>query len=205
VYLARIHRLRAEARLKRSAATAAVQERFAAQRAELRQRHQSERQQLKDKQSRLYVRIIAFLDFTGITRRRQQAARSALAKEHTAVRKEFSRRYHQARAEADRALKERYAKSVADERTKRHTHLAQLKDRHKQMDGFADIERQQRELDREHTRKLTDKKLEEFKREQGEKETGKTSGSFADAIRKVANQEKNRNDKDRGPDRGYER
>jgi hypothetical protein len=204
-YLARIHALQAEARLKRRAAAAAVRDRFAAQRTELRGRHQSERQQLKDKQSRLYVRIIAFLDFTGITRRRQQAARKELAKEHTASRKELSRRDHAARAEADRAVKERYAKMVADERTKRHAHLAQLKERHKQLEGFADIERQQRELDREHTRKLTDKKLEEFKKEQGEKETGKTSGSFANAIRKAANQEKNRRDKDKGPDRGYER
>ena len=31
------------------------------------------------------------------------------------------------------------------------------------------------ELDREHTRMLTDKKLEEFKREQDEKKSGKTS------------------------------
>lgn len=64
---------------------------------------------------------------------------------------------------------------------------------------------QQSELDREQMRKLTDKKLEEFKREQEEKKTGKTSGSFASAIKKAAKQEANRGSKDRGPDRSYER
>ena len=102
-------------------------------------------------------------------------------------------------------LKERYAGQIAGERQKRHAHLAQLKDRHQQADHFADIERQQSELDREQMRKLTDKKLEEFKREQEEKKTGKTSGSFASAIKKAAKQEANRGSKDRGPDRSYER
>ena len=205
VYLARIHRLRAETRLKRRGAVKAVREKFDGVRADLRARQQKERQLLRDKQSRLYIRIIAILDFTGITRRRQEAARKELAKGHTAARKELSVRYHQAKADADRAVKDRYAGQIAGERQKRHAHLAQLKDRHQQADHFADIERQQRELDREHTRKLTDKKLEEFKREQEEKKTGKTSGDFASAIKKAAKQEANRGSKDRGPDRGYER
>ena len=205
VYLARIHRLRVEGGLKRRVAVKAVREKFDGERAGLRARQQKERQLLKDKQSRLYVRVIAILDFTGITRRRQEAARKELAKGHIAERKELSARYHQAKADADRAVKERYAAQIGGERQKRHAHLAQLKDRHQQADHFADIERQQRELDREHTRKLTDKKLEEHKREQTEKETGKTSGTFANAIKKAANQEKNRGDKNKGTDRGYER
>lgn len=205
VYLARIHRLRAEARLKRRAAEAAVRDRFAVQRAALRERQQQERKLLKDKQSRLYIRIIAILDFTGITRRRQQAARKELARDHKAQRQDLSARYHAAKLDADRAVKQRYAAQVAGERQKRQAHLAQLKELHARADNFADIERQQRELDRDHTRKLTEKKLEEFKREQAEKETGKTSGTFASAIKKAANQEKNRGDKNKGPDRGYER
>ena len=191
--------------LKRRVAVKAVREKFDGERAGLRARQQKERQLLKDKQSRLYIRVIAILDFTGITRRRQEAARKELAKGHIAERKELSVRYHGAKTDADRAVKERYGAQIAGERQKRHAHLAQLKDRHQQADHFADIERQQRELDREHTRKLTDKKLEEHKREQTEKETGKTSGTFANAIKKAAKQEKNRGDKNKGTDRGYER
>jgi hypothetical protein len=205
VYLARIHRLRAETRLKRRAALATVRERFERTRSELRARHQHERQLLKDKQSRLYIRIITFLDITGITRRRQEAARKALARTHTAARSALSVRYREARLDADRAVKERYAKQIAAEGSKRVQHLAQLKERHSQLDGFADIERQQRELDREHTRKLTDKKLEAHQKEQGGEKTGKTSGDFANAIKKAAKQEADRGSKDRGPDRGLER
>lgn len=205
VHLARIHRLRVEAGLKRRAAVRTVRERFESLRADLRSRQQAERQLLKNKQSRLYIRIFAILDFTGITRRRQEAARKELAKTHTAARKDLSGRYHKARFEADRAVKERYAAQIAAERVKRLGHLAQLRERHAQLDQFADIERQQRELEREHVRSITQAKLDAFQHEQGDKQTGRTSGDFADAIRKSAKQEINRGGKNKGPDRGYER
>jgi hypothetical protein len=205
VHLARIQRLRVEARLKRRAAVSAERERFDGIRTGLRASQQEERKQLRDKQSRLYMRILRVLDLTGITRRRQDAARKALSAAHKTARTELSVRYHRAKTDADRAVKERYAAEVAGERGKRLAHLAQLKELHAQADNFADIDRQRRELDREHTRALTDKKLEDYKREQGEKQSGKTSGDFASAIRKTAKQEKDRNGKDRGPDRGIER
>lgn len=160
---------------------------------------------LKDKQSRLYIRIITFLDITGITRRRQEAARKALAKTHTAARSALSTRYRDAKLDADRAIKERYAKLIADEGKKRLAHLSQLNGRHSQFDSFADIERQQRELDREHTRKLTDKKLEAHQKEQGGEKTGKTSGDFANAIKKAARQEADRGNTPKGKDRTLER
>ncbi|MFM9850233.1 MAG: MobA/MobL family protein [Hyphomicrobiaceae bacterium] len=205
VYLARIHRQRAEARLKRRAAETAVRERFAPIREELRERQQQERKLLRNKQSRLYMRIIAMLDFTGITRRRQEAARKELAKAHTAARKDLSVRYHAEKAQADRAVKDRYRNQIEAERGKRVQHVAQLKERHAQLDRFADIERQQREIDREQMRTITDQKLEEFKKEQGEKSTGKTSGDFANAIVKAAKQEADRGGKNKGKDRGLER
>jgi hypothetical protein len=210
VYLARIHRLRVETGLKRRAAGRTVSERFERVRSDLRARQQQERKLLRDKQSRLYIRIITVLDITGITRRRQEAARKALAKTHTSARKELSERYRKARFEADRAVKERYAKQIASERDKRLEHLAQLRGRHEQQEGFAEIERQQREIEREHMRAITQSKLEAFEREQrdteqGGKTTGRTSGDFADAVRRAAKQEINRGSKDRGPDRGLER
>jgi hypothetical protein len=210
VYLARIHRLGVETGLKRRAAVKTVRERFEPIRDDLRARQQKDRQSLRDKQSRLYIRIITFLDITGITRRRQVADRKALAKTHTAARKQLSVRYHQAKADADRVVKERYAKQIAGERDKRLAHLTQLRGRHEQAENFADIERQQREIEREHTRDITQAKLEAFQREQrdtdkGDKQTGRTSGDFADAIRRAAKQENNRGSKDRGPDRGLER
>lgn len=205
VYLARIHRLRVETGLKRRAAVNTVRERFETIRSDLRARQQHERQLLRDKQSRLYIRIIAILDFTGITRRRQEAARKELARNHTAARKEFSGRHHKAKLDADRAVKERYAKQIANEGGKRLAHLAQIKELHQRADNFADVERQQREIEREHTRAITQAKLDGFQRDQGDKKTGRTSGDFADAVRRAAKQEINRGGKDRGPDRGLER
>jgi len=205
VYLARIHRLRVEAGVKRRAAAGTVRERFEVIRDDLRARQHKERKLLKDKQSRLYIRIITILDITGITRRRQEAARKQLAKSHTAAREELSTRYHAAKADSDRAVKERYRKQIEAERGKRLQHLAQLKERHSQFDGFADIERQQRELDREQMHRITQAKLESFQREQGGKKTGRTTGDFASAVLKAAKHEVDRGGKNKGPDRGLER
>ena len=54
-------------------------------------------------------------------------------------------------------------------------------------------------------RDITQAKLDAFQRDQGDKKTGRTSGDFADAVRRAAKQEINRGSKDRGPDRGLER
>ena len=65
---------------------------------------------------------------------------------------------------------------------------------------------QQSELDREQMRKLTDKKLEEFKRERGRRRPGKTIGQLRQRNQEGRQAgEANRGSKDRGPDRSYER
>lgn len=58
-----------EGALKRRAAIKTVRGKFDGERAGLRARQQKERDLLRNRQSRLYIRIIAILDFTGITRR----------------------------------------------------------------------------------------------------------------------------------------
>lgn len=207
LYRSRIKRLRAEAKLKKRAAEKRVREKYAKLRDQLRQRQQYERQLLKDKQSRLYARIFAFLDFTGITRRRQEAARKTLSARHKTERRAVSARYLRAGTLVKAAAQERYASEIARQQDRRTQHLAQLKDRHQQADSFADIERQRRETEREQMRLITDAKIEAWRREQVKPERSKVGGDFANAVLKAAGQEKDRGkgNEHRGPDRGFER
>jgi len=208
-YWARIRRLRAERNLKLRAAIKRVRRKYAPLRRKLRERQQKERRLLKDKQSRLYIRIIAMLDFTGTTRRRQEVARKALSTQHRAERQKFSARYHKAGQAVTALIKERYAGEIARQRAKRVQHLAQLKERHRQEDNFADIARQQREIEREQMHRVTQAKLEGWIRDNaandGGKKGGKASEGFAKALLKAAKQEADRDGKDRKFDKGLER
>jgi hypothetical protein len=206
LYLARINRMRAERNLKVRAAERRVREKFDTARGTLRKRHEQERQALKDKQSRLHIRIFALLDITGTTRRRHEAARKALSKTHKEERKAISDTYKTAKKAAKDATRDRYKKEIADQHVKRARHLAQIRDKNERADDFADIDRQQRELDREHTRRITEAKLDNWK-EQG-KEGGKDGGTktgthdFARAIVRAAKQEAGR---PKEPGKGLER
>jgi len=82
LYRSRMKRFAAEGRLKLRAAERGVREKYMPLRTALRQRQQAERAQLRAKQGKLYARIMAWLDFTGITKRRQEAARKALSVRH---------------------------------------------------------------------------------------------------------------------------
>lgn len=204
LYLARIDRLRAENRLRIRAAIKGVADKHAPRRDELRTRQEQERGQLRDRQGRLYIRIIAMIDFTGITRRRQQAARKSLSATHKSERRGLRARYERERDSAVSPVRERYAREILAETKKRAGHLAQLRDRHERADNFADIERQQREIEREHVRAITDRKIEERLREQG-KESSKTGDAFMQAVRKSARQEQDRKAHTKRNDRDYER
>lgn len=201
LYSARVKRLAAERNLKTRAALKRVDERFVPQHDALRSRHEGERQALKNKQSRLRAKIFALLDFTGTTRRRQEAARKVLSAQQKQERRDLKGRYQAAWEQAASFVKQRYEAEIRGEEDKRKEHLAQLRERHGQADNFADIDRQQREIEREHLRAITQKKIDQWQAEQraekdkgsgGDKGRSGVSDSFAKAILKAAKKEADR-------------
>jgi len=163
-YNAEIRRLRKEARLKIRAATRQVRERFDPKREALREKQQRERGQLRAKQGRLYMRIMATLDFTGITRRRREAARKALSATHREERQALSERYREMQRFKLAAVKNRYEGQIEKAHGKKLTHLSVLHDKHGSAERFADYERQERETDREQSRLVTERKIEDWKK-----------------------------------------
>ncbi len=192
LYAARINRLRAERNLKTRASVTKLRDKFAPVRESMRERHERNRQALKDKQSRLHIRIFAMLDFTGITKRRQEAARKALAATHKSDRRVLSERYQEQQTYAREAIKTRYQSQMDEQQLKRLQHLAQLKGRHGQAENFADVERQKREAAREHMRDITEAKIAAWRKREREGEQKKAVGDFTDAILKAIEQEADR-------------
>ena len=199
LYAARIRRLRAERNLKTRAAVKKVRDKFAKRRDKLRDEQNRERQALTNKQSRLHIRIFTILDFTGITGRRQEAARKALAQIHKAARRAFSERYQEQLRFAGQATKARYETQIEEQQAKRLQHLAQFKNQHGQAENFADIERQKREAAREHMRQITEARIATWAKHQREGGHRKAVGDFTEAIMKVIEQEADR-PKDIGKD-----
>lgn len=207
LYRSRMKRFAAECRLKLRAANREVRAKYAPLRAALRQRQQAERLMLRAKQGKLYARIMAFLDFTGITKRRQEAARKALSARHKQERAGLSARHRKAGLLVKASVRERYAGEIESQKKKRAQHLAQLKERHQQAEAFADLERQRRENERERMRAITEAKIEAWRRQQEKDDRSKTGGDFASAVMKTAKQEADRSDpgKDRRNDKGMDR
>jgi len=169
-----------------------VRGKFETKREKLRKTHARERAELGKKQSRLRARLVRILDITGITKRRQQAARKVLTRRHGQGRRELSERYRTARSFAEANVKARYAAMIKTAQRKRLSDLAQMKQRHAKMAQFADMARQQREIEREHSRQLTEKKIESWRKtRKGRGPLGKDSG-LAKALERAARQEARR-------------
>lgn len=161
-----------------------------------------ELRELKDKQSRLHIRIFAILDLTGITRRRQEAARKELSAVHKADWKALSEQYRESRGFAESAIKKRYTGKIENQQGKRLSSLARLEEQHRHTEIIADRERQQRELEREHTRELTETKIESWRRQPSGQDKVQGDDGFMKALQKAVKQEDDwGKDMDGGKDR----
>jgi hypothetical protein len=205
VYVAQVKRVQSESRLKQRAARQNVQTRFTHIRDKLRSKQRGEREALKAQQGRIYKRIIKAIDFTGTARRRQKTARKTLTDIHKGQRHAFSEHYREVRNSKVQAIKDRFSKQVKQVQEKRLGRLTELKVRHQEADRFADLERQQRETDREQIRIVTKRKIQKWtksrqtsqterQQEGGEKggSDGKRDNSLAAAFEKAKQKNENR-------------
>ncbi len=182
IYNARIARLRAENRLKQRRAQTLVHERFQPARENQQDRQRREHKALKSKHGRLYMRLLTAIDITGTSRRRQEAARRSLSAAHRTERREFADRYRQAQSAASAAVKSHYSDRLTEVREKRSVHLAQLQERHDEVERFADAERQRRETDREHARQITERKIQDWVKGRKQASRSETQGKQEDSA-----------------------
>jgi MobA/MobL family len=201
-YLHHIRDLRIERDQKLHAAIQKVRKQFAPRRETMRNEQHAERRKLKDRQSRLHIRIFTMLDLTGMTRRRQEAVRKELSALHKADRKELSVQYRDTRNFAESAVKNRYAGKIENQQGRRLSHMARLEEQHRQVEIIADRERQQRELEREQIREITERKIQTWKKTPSGQEKMQADPTFMKALQKAAKQEDDRGkNMDDGKDR----
>jgi hypothetical protein len=185
-----------------------IRTKFGPEQKALHRAQEQERTALKDRQSRLYSRILAKLDITGITRRRQDAARRVLAAQHKAARMELSARYHAERDRSAAAVKTRFAVAIAAEEKRRAAHLSSLKQEHRAAALAADRARQQREAEREHMRQVTENKIEAWQKTRKNAGPLGMDSALAKALERASKQEadwKKAHGKGREKDRDQDR
>lgn len=155
----------AEWKLKRRTAVKSVQDKLRPKRDVLRQRQHRERQSLKGKQSRLRARILALIDITGTTRRKQEAARKELSRTHKIQRHEFREKYLSVKDGVLCRMRDRFKPQIDKIKTKRSEQLKSINSAHKKSERQTDIVRQHRETEREQFRRITEKKIANWLRE----------------------------------------
>lgn len=200
----RIKRLRIAREDAWLAAITKLRGRYNPERDAIRSRQARQRADLKDRQSRLHIRLLRILDITGTARRKQEAARRLLSARHKAARKKLSVRYRKARTKAEDAVKTRYAAAIERTECERRKERAALMKRHEQMAQHDDAQRQQREIEREHIRRITEAKIEAWRKERKDGRPLGIESSFAQALRRAAEQEADRSSR-RGKDDDVDR
>lgn len=139
----------------------ALQARFRARREEVRTRQRAEREELKDRQSRLRARLLAMIDITGTTRRKQEAVRKALSAAHKAERRAVT---ENARAALKAGLQEsaaRHRPALSALSAQRKLERDWLRQQHREQERQDDLQRQQREAERDSESQAMDKTLRE--------------------------------------------
>jgi hypothetical protein len=120
--------------------------------ASLRARQAAERQQLKDRHSSLWQKILLKVDFTGRTGKKQDAARRALARDHKDERGTLASKCRAERLLLQSEVKRRFAELKRQVAGERRAELQALAGRQAAAKARADQLRQTREADREHAR-----------------------------------------------------
>ncbi len=184
---------------------AAVRKVFVPKREGMQQAQANERLALADKQSRLRARLLRHLDITGLTRRKQQAERKALAAKHRKDRKALTETYYAIRNKAVVKVKTKCADQVAAIEQQRLGVLVRLRETHVKAEQLAEVQRQQREIAREHARQITERKIAVWRKaRKGAQPLGKES-ALAKVLQKASKYEADRQDRESGDDFDHER
>ncbi|MGH6922875.1 MAG: MobA/MobL family protein [Propylenella sp.] len=206
-HLLRIDRLRSERDRAIRSAVRDVRVRFTPERDGLRRRQGQERAALKDRQSRLFARIAAVLDVTGITRRQQEAARKVLSTRHKEERQALSQRYHDAKRRAVGTIRSQSNVAIKNVQRERQAALASLRQQQIESRRSSEAQRQQREIEREHARQIAQKRIEAWSRTRRDAGPLGVESGFAKAMQRAAKKEADRGGRsgkgrDRDRDRG---
>jgi len=146
-----------------------LRQRHAPDSAALKQRQSEERERQGTAHRALLGRTLAFLDFTGRTRKRREEERQALIARHREERATLAQRLREARAAQENAVQARYTPELRDALQRRKQRLQALADRHKAQMIEEDRHLQQLVAQREQAARELQAQIETYKRAQKSK------------------------------------
>lgn len=150
------------------------------ERANLKRKHDEERETLKKEQSRLKARVMRFFDITGNTRRNQEQEKQAQKERHRGQRRELVVKYRKARKTLSEAVSGRHKPIFDDVKRRKSSELSQLRDEHSEKLKEADQKRQARASEREQAQTRFDQTMKRIKaarkRQQNSQNRGPTLG-----------------------------
>ncbi len=167
---AQAREIRARREAERRFARDWLRQRHAPEAKALRDRHRNERDTLSQQQGKLLPRFFAVIDFTGRTRRKNEAMRLALAARHKAEREALAGRIREARTVQRAAVEARYRPEIDELARLRAQQLDILRERHTAEQAQEDRLLQEREAEREQGREALQQQIDAWKRAQRERD-----------------------------------
>jgi len=123
------------------------------------ERHQAERAALKAEHGRMGARVMRAIDFTGRTKRRQEAEKQALQDTQRQERAEMAAGYRAFKQERQEGLKQRYGAVQRKVRAKHAPRLEQLAEQRREAEREADRQRQMRAAEREQIERQAEERI----------------------------------------------
>ena len=149
--------LRLQRRDEYQAVLAKQREALAPRVAALRSRQGQERDSLRQRQGQFWNRVVAVIDFTGSTRRRQEEVRKALSAAHKDERLILADDARRSWTALKAAMEGRYGPREERRASDEARAMAALKEMHGRAEAMADAKRQLRETEREQERQRLDR------------------------------------------------
>lgn len=150
---------------ERAAARAFIRERYEAPLAEMKERHDAKRNELRDKHSRLAYRIMAFLDFSGATKRKAQTAEGKLEKDLAHERQTVSETISMTRAAQLEAVNARFKAQFDELNMEKQLRLGQQREATREEHQAEQALLQERETEREQAKARLERALTAFAKE----------------------------------------
>ena len=189
-------RLRTAARDETRKALSDIQALFKVRRAEMQINQKKERRILRNKHKSLMARIARRLSRR--LKNRQIAARKLQIESHKAQRSKLASEYRVAREDARAKIRAKYRPEIRAIRDARSEGLTVLRIEHREAKKDDDVLRQAREVDREHARRLTEKKIKAMPKGNLKGVKTEISTALDRALKKAQRQEKDRSKDDKG-------
>ena len=175
-------RIRGERDAEAQFAKAWLKQRYAPDSQTIKARHTEQRAEIERRQSGLFGRFLAAVDFTGRTKAKRQEERQALSQDQQRERTALAQEIRAAREAQLQAVKDRYRHQLVDVDRARKRSVSILKQQQEAERAKDDALLQQRAAEREQANRAVMQQIQDWKRAQAEQKRQRVKGAAAKTV-----------------------